>query len=136
MIQRPIYLVTPPVLFPVIVEQLGQTGLNDSASGGVLSLRRPESCRGGRQHRTHRTWPPTSPAVGGQPRRTIFWPAMAASGVGAAPNTKQLMAEIRIYPDADRLARAMAEHFATLAGEMRKEPIIGCLRDSSGSSRN
>jgi glucose-6-phosphate 1-dehydrogenase len=32
------YLATPPVLYPVIIEQLGQAGLNHSDPGGVLSL--------------------------------------------------------------------------------------------------
>jgi glucose-6-phosphate 1-dehydrogenase len=32
------YLATPPVLYPVIIEQLGQAGLNRSDPGGVLSL--------------------------------------------------------------------------------------------------
>jgi len=33
------YLATPPLLYPVIVEQLGRAGLNRSDSGGVLSRR-------------------------------------------------------------------------------------------------
>ncbi len=35
---RLFYLATPPVLYPVIIEQLGQAGLNRSDPGGVLSL--------------------------------------------------------------------------------------------------
>ena len=35
---RLFYLATPPVLYPVIIERLGQAGLNRSDSGGVLSL--------------------------------------------------------------------------------------------------
>jgi len=43
---RLFYLATPPVLYPLIVEQLGRAGLNRSDPGGVLSLRRPELVEG------------------------------------------------------------------------------------------
>jgi len=43
---RLFYLAIPPVLYPLVVEQLGRAGLNRSAPGGVLSLRRPELVEG------------------------------------------------------------------------------------------